>query len=236
MLARVVIINLRKWALHTDKLCHIRGLGDAVACSRRALSELKEWYDEGNRTFIDTRQPEFPAELNFEFFETTRALSEMLYEFTCLSQAKTDEELCAHDFNCVLLAVLSKAESVQQNAHQSDNMPYSLLEFVDQTCAATILSVGEQIHASADRIRVLDPPRTIPWDHVRLLYEKALYVVGNAYFPEEKMDALGYSKEKIKEEFECIDRIARGALTDPNVPTKVVIGTEVPHIEYPFPF
>lgn len=232
LLARFVLLNLREWAAHADKTRHAERLRDAVACSCRALVEIKRWWEDGNRQTWKTEENTLPANIE-NLFETARALSEMLYELTCLARATTHQEVCAHDFNCVLMSVLEKVDEIQRR----ETVPDTMARFVNQTCAAVLISVGETAWTSADALRVLDPPTTVSWDHVEWLYGKARDAFREArpFFDPDKVAKANLSGKRFDDVSDCLERIAKGTFIEMDA-SKTMMAAPVPRIAYAFPF
>lgn len=231
LLARFVLLNLGEWVAHADKAPHAERLRDAVSCSRRALMEIKEWWEEGNLKTWKMKNNSFPADIE-NFFDTTRMLSEMLYEFTCLSQASTAKEICAHDFNCVLLSVLEKVDVIRRDV----NVPDSMVRFVGQICAAVNISVGETAWASADHLHVLKPPTTVAWPHIEMLYMKAKGSFDNAgaFFDPEKLSITNLTTQGFEDVLLLLARIRGGTFIEHE--GKPMMAAPIPSIEYTFPF
>jgi hypothetical protein len=238
LLARVIMLNLQEWVLSSKKEEPLarQCLKDAVACSRRAVKELKEWWANGNRAEWDKSTSINVAEANYHLFEAMRVLSELLFELTCLSAASSDEEVCAHDYNRVLLAVTTKAKGLSKE----DDVPPAVEKFIDQVCAIVVIAVGDTVRECAERLQVLNPPQTIHWHDVCLLYKDAVAVLNRSNslgFDQQSLDALGFDKSTLDEnairlkriaEYSCEENITQYAKLAPQ-PIPLVI-------EYAFPF
>jgi hypothetical protein len=236
LLASVIVLNLRDWAAHQDKTSAecAQYLKHTVACSRRAIVDLKAWWDVGNRSSWDTDSDNAPEEANFHFFETARALSEMLFELTCLAKASTHAEICAHGYNCVLLSVINKAEQLSQYEH----VPACLAGFVEQVCVAVSIAVGQTIWKSANALRVLEPPRTVRWKDVHSLYKRSRDSLKYAKcFEMDLMAKTDIHLEEFERTLECIRRISAGTLTEDPATSKPLTAVPTPRsLEYAFPF
>jgi hypothetical protein len=234
LLARVIVINLREWAASKNKCESANCLVDVVACSRRALQELKEWWDLGDRKAWSSEKYSVPVEMDYPFFETTRALAEMLYEFSCLARATSHEEMCARDYHCVLMSITNKSDTIAQY----QDIPACLETFVDQVCNAVTISVGQCVWNSVYAMRTLNPPSTIQWKDVCRMYEKAERAVRCAQcFDDAALVRAKLSREEFRETLDCAHKISNGTLVENLNGLALVTPSQIPFAsEYPFPF
>lgn len=169
LLFAVVSVALRTWLEDRTESSALR---DAIACAEKASEELDEWRHKGNvASLVDT--DELPDLLHSEFFQTSRELGEILYGMSCLSRAKTPEEVCDRAFSKVVLSAVLKAEDLLSRAENDHDVPEALEDVIQQTMLATIVSVAMTYYECAEKIRVLDPPRTVGWNDVVLFLSKA---------------------------------------------------------------
>jgi hypothetical protein len=163
LLSRVILTNISDVCKHPTQIeSNKQKLQDVVACSSRAIEELKEWWEPGNRhqwKTTDTSETE-PMEISFHFYEVFRSTGELLFMLYCLSSAST-EEVCEKNFNELLMSLIKKAEAIKQFEHTPDELD----AFVNSVYLAVVVGVSEAVIRSAFKMRVL-PEGFISWRHV----------------------------------------------------------------------
>lgn len=224
LMCAVAVVNLRAWFADRSDAS---ALADAIACSDKALDELNEWRERGNlRDFED----ELPEQATPEFFGTIKELGLILYGVSCMSRAKTPTEICKRKFAEVILSVVQKGETLLDN---TDDLPETLEQFVQQTVVATVVSVALTYYSCAEKLRVLEPPETVGWNDVVLFLEKALECSENARcFDGEQRETL---VTELRDNLNCAVRLDEGFCGewDDKEPLKP---SDMPVDEMRFPF
>jgi hypothetical protein len=230
VLARVITLNLNAWAKSNDKIACGEILRDTVGCCRRALLEITSWKRDGNLSSWNLNADDAPLEIQRSFFETLRGLSEMLFELTCLGRANTPSEICAHDYNCLLLTVLNRAEALRMD---DEIVPFSLKLFVKQSCTIVIMAVGATLCKNAHALRVLHPPETVRWKFVQMQYAAAKVAFEESRcFDEHRVLTSNVSLDTLTDVLQCTSRVAKGTAAG----NALVPATMPCSIEYNFPF
>lgn len=168
LLCVVTTVALKMWL---EDRTEPSALIDAIACSERASEELEEWRRKGNLDAFGS--DDLPDQTNPVFFELSRELAEILYGICCLSRAKTPEEVCDRAFAKVVLSAVLKAEDLLSRADDDQDVPEAFGNMIQQTMLAAIVSVAMTYYECAEKIRVLNPPRTVGWNDVVLFLNKA---------------------------------------------------------------
>lgn len=198
LLCAVTVVNLGEWI--TDR-SDSSALADTIACSARALDELTEWRHRGNlRDFTD----ELPEQATPEYFRTTKEVGEILYGVSCLSRATTPTEVCKREFAQVVLSAVQRAERLLE----TEDLPETLEQFVQQAMVLTVVSVALTYYSCADQLRVLEPPETVGWSDVVLFLEKAVECLKNAgCFGRERRETL---ETELRDNLNCAIRLDEG--------------------------
>ena len=233
LLCTATIVALKTW---TNDRSDSTVLVDAIACSERAVEELEEWRQKGNLETFGSGQ--LPEQATPEFFRVSRELSVVLYGISCLSRAGTPEEICDRNFAKIVLSAVVRAEELLSRVgNMSDGeheLPEALEDMVQEAMVATIVSVAMTYYTCAEKIRVLEPPRTVGWNDVVLFLEKGLECAKNTgCFEGEMWEML---ETELNDNFKCALRLDQGFIGEWEVKEKLLPKSMPIQEKMPFPF